>query len=90
MVSPTNFGLTILSFSYLILAMVALFIGWQKIFLVIFLSFVTGALAGLLLLLIGKKKLRDPIPFGPFIALGTLLVVNWGYDMARWYLQLYN
>lgn len=38
-------------------------------------SFWLGALAGVILLLLGRKNLKDQIPFGPSILVGTLLAL---------------
>ncbi len=44
-----------------------------------YLSFLTGGLASLILVLWGKKKLRgDTIPFGPFLSLGGLICIFLG------------
>jgi len=38
-----------------------------------------------LLLLFKLKGRKDPIPFGPFIALGSLLSLLWGREFLAWY-----
>jgi leader peptidase (prepilin peptidase)/N-methyltransferase len=35
------------------------------------------------------KGRRQPIPFGPFLALGTMLVVVWGAQIQDWYAGLF-
>lgn len=42
------------------------------------LGFFTGSIAGVALIVAGKKGRKDPIPFGPFMALGALLAVFFG------------
>jgi leader peptidase (prepilin peptidase)/N-methyltransferase len=42
------------------------------------LGFFTGSIAGVALIAAGKKGRKDPIPFGPFMALGALLAVFFG------------
>lgn len=60
------------------------FFGWEKTLIMLGLSFVMGGVIGLILLLSGKKKRRDPIPFGPFIALSTVAIVFFGEQIMQW------
>lgn len=43
-------------------------------------SFWSAALFGGILLLAGKKTLKERLPFGPFILLGTILSLFWGQE----------
>ena len=43
-----------------------------------FVAVLSGAVVGLLLIAIGKAKLRQPIPFGPFLVLGALAAIFFG------------
>ncbi|MBI3631258.1 MAG: prepilin peptidase [Candidatus Staskawiczbacteria bacterium] len=54
-----------------------LFLGWPKIFLAIFLSFVLGSLISLILIFTKQKTLKSQIPFGPFLILGTFIALFW-------------
>lgn len=63
-----------------------LFLGWQELLVALFLAVFTGALVGLLLVLLGKKGRRDAIPFAPFLALGTFGALFWGPELISWYL----
>jgi len=65
-----------------------LLLGWPDALLGFMLSFVIGAAAGLILLLMKKKSLKDSVPFGPFLALGALLVMFWGENIVRFYFGL--
>jgi len=71
-----------------LIAMIGAFLGWQAVLMTIFLGAFTGAMAGLGLMLLGKKGRKDMVPFGPFLALGTLLAMVWGQDMLHWYLHI--
>jgi len=70
-------------------AMVGAFVGWQGVLLALFVAVLGGALVGLALILSGLRKRREVIPFGPFIATGTLVVVFWGDGLVRAYRQLF-
>lgn len=56
-----------------------IFLGWPNIFVGLYLAFLTGAVASLILILWGKKSFKkSTIPFGPFLILGTTLALLWG------------
>ena len=63
-------------------------LGWPNILLALFLGFNLGAIAGIALILAGKKKLKNQIPFAPFLILGTLITLFWGSAIIRWYFDL--
>jgi leader peptidase (prepilin peptidase)/N-methyltransferase len=46
-----------------------------------------GAVIGGLALIFKIVKRKQPIPFGPFIAAGTLTAYYWGSDLIDLYLQ---
>lgn len=60
------------------------FLGWEKTLVMLGLSFFMGGIIGVILLLSGKKKRRDPIPFGPFIAAGSFLVIVFRETLLAW------
>ncbi|HBV97066.1 MAG: peptidase A24 [Peptococcaceae bacterium BICA1-7] len=69
-------------------AAIGFFIGWPDVLVVLFLSFMIGALAGAVLLALGKKKRKDAVPFGPFLAMGGVAGAFWGDRLVQWYLSL--
>jgi leader peptidase (prepilin peptidase) / N-methyltransferase len=64
-----------------------LFIGLKYTLLMLFLSFVIGGLIGSLLIMLKLKSRKDYIPFGPFIALATLLSILLGDHIIGLYLK---
>ncbi|MCF7811328.1 prepilin peptidase [bacterium] len=48
----------------------------------------TGAVVGLTLIAVGGKKMGSKIPFGPYLALGSMVVLLWGKELWGWYLSL--
>ncbi len=61
------------------LAMVTgLFLGWPQGMVGLLIAACTGGLLGIVLLVTGVKGRKDPIPFGPFIALGAMIALFWG------------
>ena len=63
-------------------------LGVKYIFLNIFLSFISGAIISVFLLVSKIKTRKDPIPFGPFIVLGFFMTILWGQDIINWYINL--
>jgi leader peptidase (prepilin peptidase)/N-methyltransferase len=69
-----------------LIAMIGAFLGWRAVLVTIFLGALSGAMVGIGLMLLYKKGRKDPLPFGPFLALGALLAMVWGQDVLLWYL----
>lgn len=65
------------------------FLGWQRALLAFLLSFVGGAIIGIILIVLGIKGRRDPIPFAPFMAGGAIIAFFWGEGIINWYLHLF-
>jgi leader peptidase (prepilin peptidase)/N-methyltransferase len=75
-------------------AMIGAWLGWQQIFLCLFLAAFLGSLVGLMWM--GGRSGNDrslthsaPIPFGPFLAVASSLCALWGNDWLNHYLQLF-
>ncbi|HEY9412304.1 MAG TPA: A24 family peptidase [Jiangellaceae bacterium] len=61
-------------------------LGWSYVVLGIFLAFVLGGLAGIILLALRKVKRRTALPFGPFMLAGMIVAVVWGAPIIDAYL----
>ncbi|SFP73971.1 prepilin peptidase [Salibacterium halotolerans] len=66
-------------------AVLGFFFGWQQLLPAFFLSVATGALLGGFGLLMGAVKRGVPMPFGPFIAAGSVLTLFFGENLLTWY-----
>jgi len=66
-------------------AMLGAFLGWKLALLSILLSTLLGGPLAAALLATGRKSRKDPIPFGPFLALGGLISLFWGEALLAWY-----
>jgi len=64
--------------------LMGLILGWPKILVALYLAFLTGALLGVILVLMGKKKPSSHIPFGPFLATATFISLFWGEKICQW------
>ncbi len=69
-------------------ALIGLVVGFPLVFVALFLAVVSGGLVAAGLLLFRLKKRKEGIPFGPFLSLGTMVTLLWGYDIVAWYLRL--
>lgn len=65
-----------------------LIVGWPAVILALFLSFFIGAIIGLGLVISKRKKMKEALPFGPFLVLGVLIATLWGSQIINWYLLL--
>jgi len=68
--------------------LLGLLLGWPRIILALFLSFLIGGIIGLGLIVLSKKKLKSEVPFAPFLIFGTLVALFWGEQIISWYLSL--
>jgi len=63
------------------------FLGWLGAVFALCLSAMLGAVIGLTLILLGKQSRSNPLPYGPFIALGALVWVFFGPQILWWWLH---
>jgi leader peptidase (prepilin peptidase)/N-methyltransferase len=68
--------------------MIGAFLGWQAVLVTIFLGATLGAVIGIGLMLLKQKGRKEPIPFGPFLALGAFIAMVWGPELIFWYAHL--
>jgi len=65
---------------------IGLFLSPGQTFIAIYAAFILGGLVALALLAVGRKKFGQTVPFGPFLAVGTLVGLLWGDELIRLYL----
>jgi len=56
-------------------------LGFPLILVALYFAFLTGAVVGVILILLGKKKFGEQIPFGPFLVVGTFVAWWWGGEI---------
>lgn len=61
------------------------FLGWELALVALFLSFIIGAVGGIISRVVSGAKL---IPFGPYLAIAGLLTLFVGRPLLAWYLGL--
>lgn len=66
--------------------LLGLLLGYPYIIVSHLLSFISGALVSLVLIILYGRKLKSEIPFAPFLILGTMIAILWGEKIINWYL----
>jgi leader peptidase (prepilin peptidase) / N-methyltransferase len=66
-------------------AVIGIALGVKLVFLSFFLATLFGAVLGGLGMILGIVQKGKPIPFGPFIGIGTLLAYFYGREIIEWY-----
>jgi leader peptidase (prepilin peptidase)/N-methyltransferase len=70
-------------------ALVGFLTGWPAAVFAVWLAFVLGAVAGVLLIAVSRKRLDQTIPFGPFLLVGSLLAMTWEEAFLHWLTPLF-
>ncbi len=71
-----------------LMGMVGAFLGWRSILFTLLIASLVGSIVGISLMMLERKGKSDPIPFGPYLALGALVWIFWGPTIVEWYLGL--
>ena len=57
------------------LAMIGAFLGWKSVFLTLFFASLVGTVISLALIGMKKKTMEDYVPFGPYLALASIIAL---------------
>ncbi len=66
---------------------IGLILGYPVALVWLYGAFVIGAILGALLLMSGRKKRTDPVPFIPILFLSFMIAFVWGEQIVSWYLH---
>ena len=69
--------------------LIGLFNGFPTNILAIFLGFLFGTIFSLGLILTKQKSIKDTIPFGPFLIVGSVVAYFFGKQLLSWYFGLF-
>jgi leader peptidase (prepilin peptidase)/N-methyltransferase len=72
-----------------LLAWIGAVLGWKAIAFVIISSSVIGSIFGIWAAIRSKKGMKTIIPYGPYLALGSVLWIFGGESLGLWYLKLF-
>jgi leader peptidase (prepilin peptidase)/N-methyltransferase len=65
--------------------MIGSFLGFKLSLITLVFSFIIGAIAGLILIVLRKKGRKDAIPFGPFLSISAFVASIYGYRILEIY-----
>jgi len=71
-----------------LLGAIGAFLGWQGVVFSIIASSIVGSIVGIYLVLSGNSEWQGRIPYGPYLALGAMIWILWGPELAAWYQSL--
>ena len=69
-------------------AMMGLFLGWKMIIMSLYAAFFVASAVGLTALVTGRLRTGDRVPFGPFLAAGTLVTLFFGERLLKLYIRI--
>jgi leader peptidase (prepilin peptidase)/N-methyltransferase len=70
-----------------LLGAIGAFLGWQAVVFTIMLSSLAGASIGIGLILFGRKEWQSRLPYGPYLALGAIIWILWGFNWWQLYME---
>jgi len=69
-------------------AMIGVFLGVKGVAFTLLIAFFVAALFSIGAIALKKASRQSQIPFGPFIALASIVYLFWGQQMIHWYLRM--
>ncbi len=72
-----------------LVSMLGAFLGYKYTLAGIFIGSLFGSVIGLALMGLGILNRKDRIPFGPFICLGTVIMIFFGEQLWTWYVSFF-
>jgi len=67
------------------LAMIGAFLGWKAVLVTLILASFAGAFVGLGMMVVQRGSMKYALPFGTFLALGSLAAMFVGEPLITWY-----
>ncbi|MFM8303489.1 MAG: prepilin peptidase [Actinomycetota bacterium] len=83
-VSPRSMGFGDVKLAF-VLGLFLGYLGWGEVVLGLFLGFLYGAVIGIGLIFAGVRSRKDHVPFGPFLAAGTVTAILVGAEILDWW-----
>ena len=71
-----------------LVALIGLAVGFPLVLFSIIVGAILGSIVALALMIARKRRFRETLPFGPFLALAAMITLFWGSDVLSWYMGL--
>lgn len=71
-----------------LVALIGLATGFPLVLFAIVLSAIIGTMVAVALMIARRRRFGETLPFGPFLAVGTMITLVWGSDVLGWYMGL--
>lgn len=68
--------------------MIGMVLGIESTIASLFLAFLTGAVVSVFLIILGRKKFGNTVPFAPFLIFGFIFCLFWGQAFLAWYFKV--
>ncbi len=68
-----------------LLAALGAWLGWKMLLPIVLLSSLTGALIGIVLIILARRGRNIPIPFGPYLAIAGFIALLYGHGIAAYF-----
>ena len=65
--------------------LIGLVVGFPQVLAALLVGVIIGGLVAVFLLVSRLRKRKEPIPFGPFLVVGAMVVLVWGEQIIEWY-----
>jgi leader peptidase (prepilin peptidase)/N-methyltransferase len=89
LIAPGGMGFGDVRLSF-VLGLFLGWLGWPEVLGGLFAGFLYGAVIGIVLIALGSRGRRQHIPFGPFLAAGTMTFVLVGTHLVNWWRGFYT
>jgi leader peptidase (prepilin peptidase) / N-methyltransferase len=86
LISPRGMGMGDVKLSA-VLGLALAYLGWSRLLVGFFISFLAGAVGGIALIAARRAGMKSEVPFGPYLALGTIVAVLFGGPIVRAWLH---
>jgi leader peptidase (prepilin peptidase)/N-methyltransferase len=69
-----------------LLAAIGAWLGWKMLPAIVLVSSAVGAVVGITLILVARRDRRQPMPFGPYLAMAGAIALFYGKPLMELYL----
>ena len=82
LIAPAGMGMGDVKLSAL-LGMALGYLSWSRVYIGLMAGFFAGAIGGVILIATRRGGMKTQVPFGPYLAFGTVVGILWGGWIAR-------